>query len=84
MAKHTLKILRCSHYKIFKVCLAIFDIMYESVKAMKCSPLVQHDTSWKNIFSECVLKEKYFNRLHLQRKRNLLSSALLKVYSDGT
>ena len=25
MAKHTLKILRCSHRKIFKVCLAIFQ-----------------------------------------------------------
>ena len=25
MAKHTLKILRCSHSKIFKACLAIFD-----------------------------------------------------------
>ena len=25
MAKHTLKILRCSHRKIFKVCLAILQ-----------------------------------------------------------
>ena len=25
MAKHTLKILRCEHRKIFKVCLAIFQ-----------------------------------------------------------
>ena len=25
MAKHTLKILRCSHRKIFKVCVAIFQ-----------------------------------------------------------
>ena len=25
MPKHTLKILRCSHFKIFKVCLAIFQ-----------------------------------------------------------
>ena len=25
MAKHTLKILRCKHRKIFKVCLAIFQ-----------------------------------------------------------
>ena len=25
MAKHTLKILRCEHHKVFKVCLAIFQ-----------------------------------------------------------
>ena len=27
MAKHTLKILRCSHRKIFKVCLAIAEYL---------------------------------------------------------
>ena len=37
MVKHTLKILRCEHRKIFKVCLAILqhardNIIYESVK----------------------------------------------------
>ena len=34
MAKHTLKILRCEHHKIFKVCLAIYNIMYERVKQL--------------------------------------------------
>ena len=33
MAKHTLKILRCEHRKIFKVCLAILQIMHEKVKS---------------------------------------------------
>ena len=33
MAKHTLKILRRSHRKIFKVCLAILHIMHERVNA---------------------------------------------------
>ena len=31
MAKHTLKILRCEHRKIFKVCLAILQYMHERV-----------------------------------------------------
>ena len=31
MAKHILKILRCSRLKISKVCLAIFNILTESV-----------------------------------------------------
>ena len=33
MVKHTLKILRCEHRKIFKVCLAIYNIMHERVNA---------------------------------------------------
>ena len=33
MAKHNLKILRCEHRKIFKVCLAFYNIMHERVKA---------------------------------------------------
>ena len=32
MAKHTLKILWCSHRRIFKVCLAILQHLYERVK----------------------------------------------------
>ena len=32
MAKHALKILRYEHCKIFKVCLAIYNIMHERVK----------------------------------------------------
>ena len=33
MAKHTFKILRCSHCKIFKVCLANFQCYAEKGKA---------------------------------------------------
>ena len=33
MVKHTLKILRCSHRKILKVCLTIFQHMHERVNA---------------------------------------------------
>ena len=32
MVKHALKILRCEHSKIFKVCLVIFKIMHERVE----------------------------------------------------
>ena len=35
MAKHTLKILRCEHRKIFKVCLAIFQ--HYAIKGYKSS-----------------------------------------------
>ena len=31
MLKHTFKILRCKHWKIFKVCFTIFNIMHEGV-----------------------------------------------------
>ena len=43
MAKHTLKILRCSHSKIFKACLAIFDHCDAIVKR-----IFQIATCWKN------------------------------------
>ena len=35
-------------------------------------------------YFEYILNEKYFKDLYLQRKRNLLHSAQLKVYSNDT
>ena len=49
MAKHTLKILRCSHSKIFKVCLAIYNIMHERVKKIT---IVQHLKSKISVTNE--------------------------------
>ena len=55
MAKHTLKILRCEHCKIFKVCLAIFQHYAWKVKSnLLCEVIFPTNPSFlvfKNTFS---------------------------------
>ena len=41
MAKHSLKILRCEHRKIFKVCLVIFQ--HYAIKGFKTSWLAENN-----------------------------------------
>ena len=48
MAKHTLKILQCSHRNIFETCLAIFNIVRERVKIRQDSRYLSHHCLCKN------------------------------------
>ena len=80
MAKHTLKILRCEHRKIFKVCLAIFQHYEIKVKLIIENSKRNKDYFKNNNNNDSYKSEKFVIPKKLQNSEHQTIKILTTVY----